>query len=209
MDSKYCHNSTKQNVGYSSGLMYDEQAYKDKLQESTDPLQYRLFTNSRYNCNSCLTTLGPRSGHMGYGVSLPVDSQVAVAQSPEMVNIESILSNRNVRTSKQKTQQLNPINVTQFKTKNLRACNDYLNPEASRLSYPPAVYRDVGMNRFYDLPKNPQANIFWDFAENTTLNAKDNFFPEIPKLWSPYVSLPHEQAGKPKCNNITACPIPQ
>lgn len=199
--------STNQNFGYSTRLPYDQSTYNDKLYESVGPLKYRLNTNYVYNCDACLSTLGPRSGTMGFGVSMPIDNEPAVAQAPALVNIESILTNRNVYASRNRRNEVNPIDVTKFKLKNPRVCNDFLNPLSSRLSYPPANYRDMGINRFYDLNKNPQKNIFYDFAVNTTLTAKDNYVTPVPRIWSARVSLPDEVKGRTTCQSINACPM--
>ena len=186
--------------GYSSRLGYEgDCAYADKLTESTGTLQYMLDSNKIYNCNTCSTTMGPRSGRMGVGGNIPVDNRAGVAQSPEIVNIESVLLNRNVRTSKCKKDGANPIDVTKFKTKNPIVCNDYLDPMSSKLSYPAANYRDVGINRFYNLRKNPQNinTIYWDNRVNTTLEIKDNYYSEDPECWT-NGQFPVELQGKPR-----------
>lgn len=197
------------NIGYSSRLPYDECAYDDKLYESVGPLKYQLNPDKIYNCDACLSTLGPRSGFMGFGVSTPVKNQPALSQNGQMVDIESILSNRNVPASKCRKNELNPINVTKFPVKHPRVCNSFINPLSSRLSYPPATYRDAGINRFYNLNKNPQANIYWDTATNTSLELKDNYHGTIPDIWAAYPSLPKPMRGKQKCTSITACPVPE
>ena len=163
-----------------------------------------MDTTKIYNCDSCLSTLGPRSGHMGHGVSTPIDNRPALAQSSELVNIESILSNRNVKKSKCKRDGANPVDVTKFPVKHPRLCNDYLNPMASKLSYPASNYRDVGINRFYNLPKNPQNlnTIYWPIEENTSLQIKDNFFDEIPEQWDQRKSFPKPLRGRPKQRSV-------
>jgi hypothetical protein len=40
--------------------------------------------------------------------------------------------------------------------------------------------RGAPINRFFDLHRDPQANIFYDYATNTSLEAKDNFVPDLP-----------------------------
>lgn len=198
------------NIGHSSRMPYDSCAYNDRLGESTGPLGYRLNANSTFNSGQCLSTLGPRSSSpMGQGVSTAYDVNHPVATSQALVDVESILSNRNVKNSKCKRDQVNNINLTdinKFKLQHLPQCNDFLNPLSSRLSLPAATYRDMPVNRFYNLNQNPQEPIFYDFAINTTLEAKDNFFVQAPTLWqdnSRPTSIPgvNTQCG-PK-----ACPI--
>lgn len=168
------------NIGHSSRLPYDVCAYEDRLMESVSPLSYKLDTNQIKHCDDCLSILGPRSSLMGNGVSSYVGHPAAVSQ--QLVDVESILSNRNVKQSKCKTGKVNDINVTKFGVQHMRICNDQLDPQSSRLSYPAANYRDMAINRFYNLDRNPQENIFWNFEVNSSLESKDNFKFKIPKL---------------------------
>ena len=89
---------SKLNIGHSSRLGYDRCAYSDRIQESTGPIGYRLDPNAQENCNQCLSTLGPRSSYMGQGVSTTVGASIATSQ--KLVDVESLLSNRNLKTSK-------------------------------------------------------------------------------------------------------------
>jgi hypothetical protein len=161
------------NIGHSSRLIYDECAYQDKTQERTDPFLYSVNPNQVYNCGQCLSTLGPRPGFMGNGVSTPIGHPVATAQY--LTDMESILTNRNLPANKCKNGEMNPIDVTKFGVKHLRSCNGFLDPMASHLTYPPFNIREAPIDRFYDLPTNPQLPIFYDFAVNTKLETKDNF----------------------------------
>jgi hypothetical protein len=172
------------NIGHSSRLPYDTCAYDDRLAESVSPLLYKLNPTQIANKDACLSTLGPRGGKNGYGVSLLVDPSPCenVAPAQNLVDLESVLSNRNVPTSRCKTAKVNPIDVTQFGLKNTRVCDKYLDPVSSRLTYPAQNYRSIAVNRFHDLPVPAQEPIFWDFAVNTRLEAKDNFREQIPNV---------------------------
>lgn len=191
---------SKLNIGHSSRLGYDTCAYADRLTESVGPLGYRLDPNWQENCNQCLSTLGPRSSYMGQGVSTTVGNPIATSQ--KLVDIESVLTNRNVKTTKCKRDTVNPIDVTKFGVKHMRLCNDYLDPLSSRLTYPAANYRDMAVNRFYNLDRNPQTNIFYDFSINTKLESKDNFITSIPKFWID-ASQPQTIAGKNKLSKYS------
>lgn len=102
------------------------------------------------------------------------------------------MSNRNVIASKCKDGKVNDIDVTKFNLQHARVCNDFLDSVSSRLTNPPENYRGMSINRFYDLPKNPQANIFYDFAVNTKLEAKDNYRERVPALIKYDPALPKE-----------------
>lgn len=184
------------NIGHSSNLIYDRCAYDDYLSESVGPLLYRLNPNQINNCNACLSVFGPRSrsGPPSYGVSTTVGHTSAISQ--DLVDVESILSNRNVIASKCKDGKVNDIDVTKFHLQHAKLCNDYLDPLATHLTDPPQNYRGMSINRFHNLPKNPQANIFYEFAVNTKLEAKDNYKPIIPKLINYDPAQPSELKGK-------------
>jgi hypothetical protein len=172
------------NTGFSSRQQYDTGAYKDKLNESTGPLLYRLSTDQMYNENSCLSTFGPRASQFGRGYDVSRTSDTGFAPSQDLIDIDSILSNRNVKESKLKSGHYNPINPTKFKTRNSQICNNFNDTENSRLSYPAQNYREVPINRFYNLPKDPQATIFWNFAANSRLEATDNYKPQFSQPWA-------------------------
>lgn len=192
------------NIGHSSRLPYDNRAYADQLEESTSPGQYRLDTNWCYNCNGCLQTLGPRGAD---GVSTLVGNTVAPSQ--KLVDFESIMSNRNVKSSKEKSGKVNPVDLKKYKLQHYNVCNNYLDPQYSRLTYPAESYRGVPINRFYNLHNDPQENIFYDFAVNTSLEAKDNWVPEVPEPMK-RGKYPNPVPGKNKgcvlmCDSDGAC----
>jgi len=186
------------NIGHSSRLPYDKCAYDDYLSESVGPLLYRLNPSSINNCNACLSVFGPRSkvGANSFGVSSTVGHSTAASQ--DLVDVESVLSNRNVIASKCKDGKVNDIDVTKFKLQHARICNDFLDPIATHLTNPPANYRGMSINRFYSCHKNPQSNIYYPFAINTKLEAKDNYRERVPRLIRFDPALPRELRGKNK-----------
>jgi len=192
------------NIGYSDKLIYNRCAYDDYLSESVGPMLYKLNPNQVNNCNSCLSVFGPRSDIAGnsYGVSTTVGHVTMPSQ--RLVDVESILSNRNVLASKCKDGKVNDIDVTKFQLQNAKICNDFLDPVSSHLTNPPANYRGMSVNRFFDLPKNPQANIFYDFAINTNLEAIDNYRERVPKLIKFDPALPNTFSKY--TTNGTVCP---
>lgn len=186
------------NQGHSSRLGYDACSISDDISESVSPLLYKMNPNQINNCNACLSVFGPRTsaGANSYGVSSIAGHTSAISQ--DLVDVESILSNRNVLASKCKDAQVNDIDVTQFQLQHARVCNDFLDPLATHLTNPPANYRGLAINRFHDLPKNPQANIFYNFAVNTKLEAKDNYRERVPRLIKYDPALPKELKGRNK-----------
>ncbi len=170
------------NIGYSSRLPYDEETYVDKVSESTYSVNYRINSNQIYNGQRCRSRFGPRSGYMGHGVSVPRDLGYAEAQ--DLIEVDSIFSNRNVKESKSKKGKVNPENpIDTYKLFDSKTCSNELDPLYSKDTHPASNYRDLEVNRFYNLPRNPQNVIFEDFAVNTRLEAKDNFKQNTPQLW--------------------------
>lgn len=188
------------NIGQFTRLPYDNCAYPDRLTESTGPISYIMSTDRIYNCDRCLTTLGPRSGYMGHGVSTTNNTNIAEAQG--MVDLESVLSNRNVKESKCKKGKVNPINPitsSRFKTHNSSLCDNKLNIESTRLHYS-GTNRDVSMNRFYNTIHHAQDNIFWDFSINSSLEEKDNHVPSIANPWTNMVGPTEDLSPPQKCS---------
>jgi hypothetical protein len=169
------------NIGRSTRLSYDRDAYPDRLHESVSPLSYRINADQIYNKNRCFSALGPRNSYMGHGVSTFRD--IGPAEAQDLTDLDSILTNRNVKTTKARRGHVNPVNPLKFKLHNAKQCDNSLHPEYTMLSHPSSNYRDMSINRFYNLLHDPQENIFVDFSVNTRLEAKDNFRPEVPQPW--------------------------
>lgn len=184
------------NFGYSSRLNYDPQTYSEKIEESTSPLGFKINMNNISNQNACFASIGPISSYNGHGVSHAGDPKKnAVAQ--DLVEVESILSNRNLKNSKSRTGKVNMFDLSNIPLSNVGQCNNFLYPEHSRLTDPSANHREMAIDRFFDLPKNPQNVIFWNFSSNTRLEAKDNYVMKRPKLQEFDPSLPQEFGGQP------------
>lgn len=165
--------------GFSDNLIYDIDSYYSWKQQSTAPINYMLNPESRYNKGECYPNIGLNYGFMGNNNDTLVGHGV-VAKAQRLVDLESILTNRNVRNSKGRRSNLNPINpVTEFENKNdIKQCKKSIKTEYSRLSHPLHDYREMSINRFYDLGSNPQiAGVIYPFKfyTNTTLEAIDNF----------------------------------
>ncbi len=181
---------SNRNQGYSSREIYDKCYNNEQIERSVGPLLYKLNTNQINNCNACLSVFGPRSsggtnrGVMGYGDSTSTGHTTASAQ--DLVDVDSILSNRNVLNSKCKSSgnynQVNVTDVSKFKLQHARICSDMLNPISTLLTNPSSSYREVFTNRFYDLGASNQENIYFDAAVNTSLEIRDNYVLRVPNL---------------------------
>ena len=173
--------------GYSSREKYDKCYNNEQIERSVGPLLYRLNPNQIDNCNSCLSVFGPRTsggtnrGIMGHGDSVST-GQSSVAPSQALVDVDSILTNRNMLKTRCKDGDLNKIGISSFNLQHARVCNDFLDPIATHLVAPPSNYREMFTDRFYDINASPQENIFYPFDINTSLEIRDNYVIRIPKI---------------------------
>lgn len=197
------------NIGHSSRLPYDRKFYPDHLDESVGPGDYRLQTYSIYSDNSCVPPVGVNYGFNGAGVSTTCPYNYAMAQ--RLVDVDTDLSNRTLKQSRSRAGRVNIKDMNQQKYFNLKNCpegvtcnNDSLSPEHTHLTASPKNCRGVGVNRFYNLLTNPQANIFYPWAINTTLEAKDNYQPEAPMVLNVNCVLPQPDntIPQPPCIDI-------
>ncbi len=183
------------NYGYSSNLSYDPEFIRDDIEQSTAPLMSVLDPNRVKNCSQCLSLNGPRSSHNGWGNSIPI-AQPSVTPAQDLIDIDSIMSNRNVKQDRSKKGHVNMVDVFKFQTYDAKLCDRGLDPLNSTLTYPKQLYREMSINRFYDLNINPQVNIYYDWAVNSQLEAKDNYDYPYPYSLSMDQSIPKELKGK-------------
>ena len=187
------------NYGYSSNLSYDQSFIHDDIEQSTAPLLSILDPNRVKNCSQCLSLNGPRASHNGWGDSIPI-ANPSITPAQDLIDIDSIMSNRNVRQDRSKKGHVNMVDVFKFKTYDAKLCDRGLDPLNSTLTYPKQLYREMSINRFYDLNINPQVNIYYDWAKNSQLEAKDNYDYPYPYSIDMDESLP-----KPLKNKARPC----
>lgn len=184
-------------IGASDRLIYDPCYNRDRTVQSTNPLQYRVNANAIKNCNECssLSGAGPRASLNGYGDATLLDRSYA-APAQQLIDVDSILSNRNVLQSKCKTAHFNPVNVTKLRENQSKKCNKFLDPITTSLTNPKELYRELNINRFVDIGQNPQPVIFWNFASDTYLEAIDNYTLRLPNVKDVDMTLPTPVPGK-------------
>jgi hypothetical protein len=192
------------NFGISSNLEYDPQYTKDSIVQSTSPMLSTMDPNRISNCNRCLSLNGPRASHNGWGDSIVVENP-GIAPAQKVTDIESILLNLNVKngTDGSKKGTLNPVDVFKFETYDATLCNKDLDPLDTLQTYPKQLYREMSINRFYDLNKNPQENIYYSWTENSQLTAKDNYDNPFPYVQPSDETLPNPIKGKSRpCRTV-------
>jgi len=192
--NKTCTN-TAQNIGISSKLQYDPSFIRDDIEQSVAPLQSVLDPNRVKNCSQCFS-LNTRANRINsYSDNIAI-ANPGLTPAQELTDIDSIMKNLNVKASRDKRGMVNNIDVFKFKTYDTKLCDRSLDPLSSIATYPKQLYREMSINRFYDLNINPQVNIYWDWAVNSQLEAKDNYDNPYPYFMDGDYSLPTAIPGK-------------
>ena len=150
-------------AGKFTNLKYDQQAYNEALDRSTNPLGYRLDPNYSTNCNKCFAEYGPRSGNQ------------SAESVGHLIDVDSILKGINkINTKSNKQQQ--PYPLDDYQTYMPKDCPEGLESEYTRYTNPSYDLRGLNtkdLRLSYPL-HDPQCNIFEDFSVNTRLQSKDN-----------------------------------
>jgi hypothetical protein len=164
------------NIGHSSKLMSDYGFIEEKNKESIMPGKYRLVTDQIYNKNGCLKLVGPLASR---GISTSVGNVVAPKQ--RLTDVSSYLSNRHLKHTALKKGRVNLEGVSKYPVKNDVVCGNNTYTSNSRMTHPTCSYREMAINRFYNPLRDPQRNIDPPRSRNTSLEAKDNWVPKIPR----------------------------
>lgn len=173
-------------------LSYDPDAYNERLQRSTQPLNYMLDQNYANNCTPCFSRYGPRNGR---------EASVVVG---DMTDVDSILKGiSKINTKSSRYQQ--PMPVYNYPVSVTSDCNDFLETEYTRHTNPAYNIRGLttkDMNFGYPL-YDPQCNIFENSAVNTRLLAKDNHKAKWFEPLNQRDCFPTEKVGRDK-NCVTS-----
>lgn len=184
------------NFGQSSRLQYDPSFIRDDIEQSTAPIQSILDQNRVKNCSECFALNNGRGQRInGFGDNIPL-ANPGLTPAQQLTDIDSIMKNLNVKASRDKRGMVNNIDVFKFKTYDTKLCDRGLDPLSSIETYPKQLYREMSINRFYDLNINPQTNIWWNFSVNSQLEAKDNYANPYPYSVDNDDALPNAIPGK-------------
>lgn len=187
-------------AGNFSNLRYDNEAYNEAIQRSTNPLNYRLDPNYANNCNQCFPTYGPR----GLRNTNPIS---------ELIDTDSILHGVNQLNTKSNRRQM-PEFLEERNPITLPNCPETLEQQYSRYTHPKFDIKGLNVRDLrleYPL-YDPQCNIFENFAVNTRLQAKDNHRTVWQIPFNQKDLLPTERLGRIKnCDvslNCNYAPFP-
>lgn len=174
-------------AGRFTNLIYDQDAYREEVARSTEPLLYKVDPNYAVNCRKCFAPYGPRGGQ---------PASVAVG---EQIDVDSVLRGVSKIYTKSNRQQI-PDSLSGYNLYTYNDCPDALQTQYSRYINPAYEIRGLTTRDLnFDYPLfDPQCQIFENFAINTKLQAKDEHRAiwQIPfnqrDLW------PTERLGQPK-----------
>jgi len=187
-------------AGNFTGLIYDDDAYKEKVARSTNTLNYRLDPNYAINCGKCI---GDNSARGGHAASIVQRNN----NYGNQINVDSILRGVYNRNTKSNLQQ-QPPKLDNYKINNLPDCPEGIESQNSRYSHPAFDIRGLTTSDLrLDYPlHDPQCQIFENFAINTRLQAKDNHKAIWQKPMDQYEHFPKPKTDKQaKCNVILDC----
>lgn len=165
---------------------YDECSTNLYYRQSTDPLGYRLLPDFANNCQKCYSDYGPRGQ----------DMNVSVITNKNLIDVDSLLSNRSKVASDCKDGLVTDINFNKYTKYNLPTCNRFMDRHDTRLTHPISNYRGMTIHWFFEprvSNRDEQCNIFWNFEENSRLTAKDSYRPDIPVPLDQSIGLPVEK----------------
>lgn len=184
--------------------IYDVNAYRKQLEQSTNPLKYRLDPIFANRCDPCRITQPGFIGRVG----------VSVTHQRPLVDVESDLLLLNYKNTKDPNQKFKPTcaqcgeciegypcgggvvascDKCQEKLFHLPVCESPIT-DSTRISNPVCTARGIGINRFQPLCLNPQDENRWLHPSEVGISyrmvVKDNHVPCIPKLLDPTPVLP-------------------
>jgi len=167
-------------------LNYDDDTYKTNLLSSISPGLYMLEP-VRNDCQKC--TL--------YGSEMNI-SYNADGKCSNLIDVDSELLGITRKKSKCPSKAYLPSAEPFCNPTILKEECDFLRPEHTKLSAPPCFgAREVGINRWSWLPKDPQdkALVPFDYLINNRIVVRDNHRPLIQQPKAQDESLP------PACND--------
>ncbi len=160
---------------------YDEPYFLARINQSVAPMHNRLYVGQKRNCNKCL----PLTGSYYFGDRFD-------SKNPNQVNIETVLKrqNRPWGSARDRVHWINP-KMHNFDVPTV--CSKFNDQMPTLLTHPKEHFKEIVLDRFYDLQRDQSAFIFWDTAQNSRLNAKDNYKVKYPILIDINSSLPPSQ----------------
>lgn len=171
-------------AGCNTRMMYDQLAFKEKVEESKKPGTYRLYDQQNQHANTCFAANGPRS------TRFHASNEIPQFKKADRVEIESLLTGRSFKNAKYmngRTVEARSKSLNKFKGKVNSNCSKLMNHTSTRLNNPSIDLRSVDVTKYHmDYPIiNPKEWTFYGFnknekdtlrfGRNTQLDARDNY----------------------------------
>jgi hypothetical protein len=186
-------------AGCNTRMMYDQQAFKEKVEESKKPGSYWLYNKQNENASVCFAVNGPRS------TRFHASNEIPQFKKEDRVEIESLLTGRSFKNAKYmqgRTVDSRNKSLNKFKGKVNKNCSNIMNHTSTRLNDPSIDLRSKDVTKYHmDYPIiNPKEWTFYGFNQNekdtlrfgrnTQLDARDNYKykKEVPEDQSNEVS---------------------
>ena len=168
-------------------LTYDECYINEETKQSIMPGEYKLYYGQNQHDNSCHSLNGPRNDRIGTSSENPENTL------GDRAELESILSNRDMPASKctDGRKLIDKRNKLARQITAANNCDNFLNPDYSRLNNPLDNYRGLStIDLQLDHPITPaQENVFYGhnlttlenqnmnsrFGNSTRLESKDDY----------------------------------
>jgi hypothetical protein len=153
-----------------------------RVKESHRPGQYALNTIAQSNCGNCMNPYG----------SVP-NAYWNNSLNRNIVDAESVLLQHSYPTIGCGRDRIYLLNTNERNVDLKPFCNKFLIPEDTLLSFPKDYYRELQIDRFYDLQRPQESFVHFDFSQNTRQISKDTFIQRMPTPISVNPSLPNLQ----------------
>lgn len=186
----------------STRIPYDECAYREEVKQSIIPGHYHLYDGQYENNGKCILYSGPRNTRT-YN-----SSEISQVERNSLVDVDSILSGRNVpltkcmdgRTLEDLNKQYSKVSIQDPKL-----CSDFLLPTESRYSHPADNIKGMPCTGCFPLEYpfiDPKEFVFWGHngiprnGLGTRNFVKDNYKPN-------YSDTINDVSVRPQEGNIT------
>jgi hypothetical protein len=173
-----------------SRIKYDENAYNEKLNREVAQGDYRLFKGYNENCNKCNSFDGPRNSLSEQSIPIVDKCENELCA---LTYVESLLQNRVNKLIDSNDYGKND-EYKNYPVVNKLTCDDSLNFEDTRFTYPIEAFRCMDTSQYHYSPflsTNPQCEIQSErIGSNTRLTMKDTWKMKTPKLIDQSCVLP-------------------
>lgn len=175
------------NYGESTRLSNDIETLKKDSLSSLGPSLYTQDIQKVVNCDRCLTVdgNGPRTSQGSYSYGVSTFSNNPLHPTFESVSVENMLSGRESTSKGLKGGRVTTINMNKYtqKLNHKNICPKILNPITSSLNMPVKSFREMTINRFYDLNLPIElTDSRFSYGRTTRMEAKDNHVEKMPYM---------------------------